>query len=252
MRCPFVLPLALFTCALVMVGAAPSYADTSDKKAAHLFDESIERYRQGRFQEAIDLLKQAYALKPAPVLLYDLARAYEGLGDTDGALDAYRAYLRDDPTAKDRGGIEVRIATLQRQHDEREARLHAAATPITPSPPPAEAPPAHRASPVPWVLVGVGAAGIGAGAVLGILARARHDDALAESAAMRATDLQSNAQHFATAANVAFVMGGALAIGGLVWGIVDRTSAEGTRQSGVERRARVAASPGSLAVLWNF
>src|SRR5687768_16378204 len=56
------------------------------KRARELFKKSDESYRAGRFQEAIDLLSEAFRLDPKPVLLYNIARAYEGLGDTPRAI----------------------------------------------------------------------------------------------------------------------------------------------------------------------
>ncbi len=88
-------------------------------KAAELFKSSAEAYRQGNFKGTVDLLKEAYALDPQPVMLYNLGRAYEGLGDVDAAMDAYKRYLQADPKAPDRPSIEQRIATLQRTKDER-------------------------------------------------------------------------------------------------------------------------------------
>src|SRR5262245_55119117 len=76
---------------------APAQARARDKsassqatKARELFKKSEESYRAGRFQEAVDLLTEAYQLDPNPVLLYNLARAYEGLGDTPKAIESYR------------------------------------------------------------------------------------------------------------------------------------------------------------------
>ena len=47
----------------------PDDADTVDQsRAVQLFQESAERYRQGRFLEAADLLREAYRLKNEPLL----------------------------------------------------------------------------------------------------------------------------------------------------------------------------------------
>src|SRR5215212_10871269 len=112
---------SLATLALLTVALAPTpaFADSeAEARALQLFEQSADRYRQGRFREAVELLQEAYRLSPEAVLLYNLGRAYEGLGDTAGALDAYTRYLAADPNAADRASIESRVATLKRQLDE--------------------------------------------------------------------------------------------------------------------------------------
>src|SRR5687767_9910106 len=91
----------------------------NQSQAADLFKKSVDAYRRGAFKEAIDLLNEAYALDPQPVLLYNLARAHEGLGDLDLAISTYEKYLQQEPNAPDKGAIEQRLVTLRRQRDER-------------------------------------------------------------------------------------------------------------------------------------
>src|SRR6187551_664805 len=53
------------------------------EKARELAKKSADAYRRGDFNEALTLLTEAYALERQPVLLYNKARAHEGLGNTD-------------------------------------------------------------------------------------------------------------------------------------------------------------------------
>src|SRR4051812_11273972 len=85
---------------------------TAHEQALRLFEQSRVQYRDGHFQEAVKLLLEARSREPAPVLLYNLGRAYEGLGDRSRAIDAYSAFLTEEPSAPDRGAIEERIRTL--------------------------------------------------------------------------------------------------------------------------------------------
>src|SRR5262249_22344569 len=140
---------ALAVAALAVSGS--SAAQTSDDaRAVELFETSATRYREGRFQEAIELLKEAYRLRPEPGLLYNRARAYEGLGDAKQATIAYRQYLHDEPNAADRGAIETRLKTIERQLEERESLQRQ--RDLAPTR-------ARTPSPVPWVIAGVGVAG---------------------------------------------------------------------------------------------
>ena len=114
--------LAPLIAAALLVSVVPAGAQEREARTAQhaqavdLFQQSRAAYRDGHFKEAADLLQRAYAVEPAPILLYNLARAYEGLGDLPHAIDAYQRYLKESPDAKDRGATEERIRTLTRSH----------------------------------------------------------------------------------------------------------------------------------------
>jgi tetratricopeptide (TPR) repeat protein len=210
--------------ALLSPGVAAEPASDRER-ALELYKESKALYREGRFQEAIDRLERAYALEPEPVLLYNLGRAHEGTGKLERAIEVYERYLREDPTTSDRGAIEARLETLRRQIAEREA-LQQKREPAPEREPEVprqrpERPSKSGASAVPWVIAGAGAALLGAGVVLGLQARSREDEANdPERSALSASDKQRDAERFATLANVAFVTGGALAVGGTSWALI--------------------------------
>ena len=187
------------------------------KHAVELFDQSAAAYDAGQFAKAAELLKEAYKLRPDPVLLYNLARAYEGMGALPDAVQAYTDFLAADPTAKDRGAIEARIATLRAQIDE-QGRLQREAAERQRE---REAPRPGGASPIPWIVAGLGGAGLITGAVFGGLSIARHNAAATTDAQADINGDQSRARSFATAANIAFVAGGVLAAAGVTWGIVE-------------------------------
>lgn len=176
----------------------------------------MEDYNQGRFRDAISKLEKAYRLKPEPVLLYNLARAYEGVGDLEHAVGAYRAFLVAEPSIEDRGAIEQRILTLDQQNEmqatnAREKKLAD------------ERPRSTERSPsaVPWIVVGVGAAGIVVGGVFGVLAKSREAAQRGESQVLASRD-SADAKAFARDANIAFAVGGVFLAGGLVWILLDR------------------------------
>ena len=226
------------------VASAQVESSEAIQRARELFKKSAQSYREGRLQEAIDLLTEAYGLDPKPVLLYNLARAFEGLGDTPRAIEAYRRYLEKDPDAADRGALAQRIATLERQQREREALERAATARATTSKETSAAPvsdqdQASGPSPAPWVVAGVGVVGVGAGLVLGALARGRHEDALNEAGALPALELQAQAEAWATGATVALIVGGVVTAGGTIWGILDLTSQKRSAPAASSPRVRV-------------
>src|SRR5262249_34023367 len=98
-----------------VLAAARAGADpAADKaRALELFKTSDAAYKAGEFEKAAELLEQAYALYPEPILLYNRARALDGMGATQKAIDAYEKYLASAPDVTDRGAIERRIATMR-------------------------------------------------------------------------------------------------------------------------------------------
>lgn len=224
--------------ALVLVGAlvlgaatvTPGVAHATDPathdKALDLFSKGREAYKASRFQESIDLIKQAYALEPAAVLLYNLAKAYEGLGDLEDAAKTYDQYLADEKDVPDRAAIEEKVRNfrksiaekerLAKERDEARALLQKKDAPEAPKAP-ARRPP----SPVPWVFVGVGTAGLVVGGVLGGLALGKNADADVAPSQRDAAEAHDAATSMALGSTVALVAGGALTGGGLLWGIID-------------------------------
>jgi tetratricopeptide (TPR) repeat protein len=210
-------------------------ADSSGRaRAVELFQQSERAYSEGHFDDAARLLRAAHAAYADPTLTYNLARALESAGDTEGAVAAYRDYLREDPDADDGPTVRARIENLQRrlnadaqerarleeerrraEEDARLAREQQRVVVVTET--------AERQPEItPWVVAGVGAAGLVAGGVLAGLASARRDDAAQPARSGReAYDGFQEASSLALGANIAFGVGGALLLGGAIWGIVD-------------------------------
>ena len=243
-----------------LLAATPARAQQREPgaEAMELFRRSATAYRDGDFEEAATLLRRAYEIEPVPVLQYNLARALEGLGDLPGAVAAYEAYLEGEPDARDRGSIEARLATLREQIAEREALARAAearaaeeeAARTASEPPrttPEPVPERGGPSAAPWIVAAVGVAGVGVAIGLGAVAQDTNAAAMEEPVHERRVELVDEAQTYALAANVAFGVGGALALAGLVWGIVDVASIGGRSED-----AAVAIGPGGVLVRGAF
>jgi tetratricopeptide (TPR) repeat protein len=233
--------------------ADPKPVDPKAKaRAAELATQSQSHYKRGEFEVSIALLRQAYALYPEPNLLYNLARSLEGLGDAKGALEAYKSYLAANEKAEDRGAIERRIATLEVEIAEKEKRDKPAPAPVVVQPKPAPAqittqsPPPPSGSKLPIVVIATGAAIIGGGVFFGLAASDRHDQAIAEPNGLEAQRLQDSAKTRATLANVMFIAGGAVAIGGVVWAIAGRRG----RREATSVRAKVGPGVAQLELVW--
>ena len=221
--------LAVLLVALAL--ALPTYAyggPAEDRRAAELFRQSANAYREGRFQDAVDLLLEARQAKAEAVLLYDLGRAYEGLGKPAEAAEAYAHFLEEAPNARDSKAIEARIATLRRQADDLkrtdEARAAPAQPPLAPALPaplPPSQPPkeggSDKASPIPWVVGGFGLAALGTGILFGAIARSGYDDASSDPVQTSAAERYDAAKRDAVIANVALAAGAILIVTAAVW-----------------------------------
>ncbi len=230
---------------LVFVGTTAHAQPDRRGQALQLFEQSDTAYKAGDFEHAADLLRKAYAAYPEPILLYNLGRALEGLGDAKDAIDAYESYLHVAKHIEDRGAIERRIETLKVQL----AKQAEADRPPPPPPLPAAAPPPPPPVEVldvgattGWVVIGTGGAALATGAVFAWRASANHDDAVNEPVQAKAADLQQAAHHDATIANVMFAVGGAIVIGGGIYELLhQRSQHEG---------AQVSITPRSVSVGW--
>lgn len=245
---------SLATPALAQPAAAPAAAQPVDKaqetEALALFERGKEAYKNGKFTEAAALLESAYAKFPEPVLLYNLARAYEGTGEFVKAIDAYGRYLREAKDVPDRVAIEQRVqaleqneaekAKLQEERDAASRRAEDASrkqAQVTPSSP----------SPVPWIIAGVGVLGIGTGATLGAVALSKNDG----RTQAEYVDNRPVAEDLALGSTVAFILGGVITGAGVVWGVIDVVMSDGgTEPAPVE--ARVVLGPGSVAIVGQF
>jgi tetratricopeptide (TPR) repeat protein len=101
------------------VGAAQAEAASTEamaearrSDAKQRYQRGVEQYRAGRYAEAVVAFLEADRLAPSPALSFNIARAYERLDDTNGALRWYRDYLRRSPNAKNAAGVKERIAEL--------------------------------------------------------------------------------------------------------------------------------------------
>ena len=81
---------------------APSDQATDDARRADAksrYEQGVAAYTTGHFKDAVDHFLAADRLSPSAPLSFNIARAYEKLGDDSGALRWYRDYLRRSPKA---------------------------------------------------------------------------------------------------------------------------------------------------------
>jgi tetratricopeptide (TPR) repeat protein len=84
-------------------------------EAAKFSEEGVALYKARDYRHAAEKFLQAYPLNQDPNLLFNIARCYEALGDTEAAIEKYEAFVATpdaDPQGKRRAGEAVRALRL--------------------------------------------------------------------------------------------------------------------------------------------
>ena len=125
--------LALMS-ALVLVAVIWPQSAQADVRteARSYFRTGMSLIQQGQIDEGVEQLLAAYDLLPHPNVLYNIARAYEELGEYPAVIEYYRRYLRDRVDPPDRARIEQHIASLEERQEEARQQNQRAPTTGTP------------------------------------------------------------------------------------------------------------------------
>jgi hypothetical protein len=111
----------LAVCAALAL-VSPVFAQSADalKTAQASFDQAQQYYVQGKYDDAAQAFKDAYAARPFPQFLYNIAASFHMKGKLGSDVEAYRKaveyykrYLAEDATASDRAKVEKAIAVLE-------------------------------------------------------------------------------------------------------------------------------------------
>ena len=90
---------------------APAPAAETPAQAA--YRAGVEHFKASRFEDAIREFNKAYRLDPNPVLVFNMARAFEETRQYSSAIEFYRRYLAMAPESPDRQAVEDSIRTLE-------------------------------------------------------------------------------------------------------------------------------------------
>jgi tetratricopeptide (TPR) repeat protein len=117
-------------------------------KARELYENGKVAYELSKFKEAVELFERAYALRPAPLLLFNLGQTHRQLGNLEEAQHSYEGFLREaDRGMPEREVAERLLAEIEGERAAARAAARAKSAPKTPEPA-ARAPEPRRASPV--------------------------------------------------------------------------------------------------------
>lgn len=116
----------LITVLALLLVMGPAWAQdesSSDERARSLFDDGAEAYELGRYEDAIPLWEESWRLSLQPLILYNLANAYERAGHLEQALESLERYRPSAPS-EERAvldqrieALEVRVAAVQAERD---------------------------------------------------------------------------------------------------------------------------------------
>jgi tetratricopeptide (TPR) repeat protein len=205
-------------------GGVTEERDLADDQARAHFRAGRSLYDLGQFGQAAQEFESAYRLAQRPELLFNAYVAYRDANDLEGAVRSLGAYLDLVQDAPDRVNLQARLASmsqaLQAQRA-REAELAAERNRPAGPPPPPEGPAVW-----PWIVMGLGSAMVVGGIVTGAAAVTEADALAAEcpnnlcSPMVRLDSRRGTVESLGIATDVLLFGGGAIAVLGLVLGIV--------------------------------
>lgn len=224
------------------VSSTTTSAQQGRERAMVLYRVAWLRYREGRFEEAVELLREALENHDSPELYFNLGNSLQELERWSEAREAYQAFLERSEDISLCSEAAARIERLDRRiaeattagdaHDEVE--VVTASARATDDIEPASVHERPRIRPWPWVILGSGALVLGAGLVCGVLyfrdVNAAQDSMTAQRLALQAYE---RSQSFGIATSVTLSVGGVIALVGLVWGIIDAIRVRGERRSSI-------------------
>ncbi len=158
--------------------AAPAPLSPAEAAAKQQYIDGDRRYAEGRYEESVRHFEAAYKLSKRPALLYNLANAYERMGDYAAAYDRLERYLETE-TPKGAPAMRQRLVQLALRAAKKklldDELLQLRSRPACPTC--AVPPPSKSAPRLAYALVGTGAVALATAAVFGVVARGAHNDA---------------------------------------------------------------------------
>lgn len=113
--------LTIFVACLCLWSNNAHAQDESLNRARDAFDSGQDLFQAGKFTEAAEKFKTAYAARPFSQFLFNIGACYEKANDYPMALDFYGQYLKANPAKGDADKTKKRIAALTKAVDEGKA-----------------------------------------------------------------------------------------------------------------------------------
>ncbi len=238
-----------------VASAQEAYAQDVDlARARAAFERALVAYEGGDYEAAMRGFQEAHELTGNAEILYNVAQCADRLRRDDIALAAYRGYLEGVPDSEDREAVEARIAVLERDLAEEEARVEREVAErerrrqererleaqLAQEREAAER--ARRERPAdpgaaPWVVLGAGGAAAAAGVVLVVIGEldaacvSEPSGCVTDPSQPRwaeVSDAYGRAEALRIAGWVSIGVGAAAIVAGLTWGIASVSVSEDT------------------------
>lgn len=246
----------------------PTPADTedADAEAKALGAAGSEAFRAGEFDRAIAAFEEAYARVPMPNLIFNIGRAYEAKGELSRALERYEAFVLQPGVDLDTRALAANRmkvirsilaevgpgeeVTAREDHDAPLAPVEPALAGTGEERPRNEPNRALRISGL--AAVGLGAAALLTGAVVGGVARQRASRADREQFIVDSDRDRTQARRLAVSADALFITGGIVAVTGLVLVAIGYGRRAGSKRGDVALRPSLRRGQGGLIVEGSF
>lgn len=218
--------------------AAPEGTDTGateaeKDEASALSDQAISKFKAKDYDGAVELFQKAYDIDPQPNYLFNIGRVYEEAGNLENAVEFYARFVKQPGVDLDSRGVALdRLKVLRAIVEETEEKQPKEKPPEEEQPEETqpEADPVPPPDPVDqdaerkrktmrgagFGLVGVGAAALIGGAVVGGLAQSDNNNAGEAATPADAEDLLASSKTKALTADILYGVGGALLLTGVV------------------------------------
>lgn len=210
----------------------PSADDVEAAKGMHKAAEQY--YAKARYDRAISSWQDAYSFDcSAHRLLINIGNAYEKLGKTEKAIEAFEVYIARMGDAADRNIVD-KVKNLREQLNSRDVADPSPVPDPTPNPTPTPVPDPIDTSdegpgPGPWILVGAGVAGAIVGGVLLGVGVGKENEALDQCPERRCADpelkeLGNEGLTLQVAGGTVLAVSLVAVAGGVVWYLVGASS----------------------------
>jgi tetratricopeptide (TPR) repeat protein len=242
--------------AVVVAATTAAAAEPIPEKARALASRGRAAHDRRDYAAAIAAFTEAYAIAPAPALLFNLAQAYRLKGSCDDAALMYRRYLGANPSYDGRVLAEAHLATVERCIQNRtlrvtvEPQLTALAIPSPPPPVETHRPVRHRTDKIGAGLAVAGGTALLVAGFYSLHARQTETDVERRYAGgekwPKLAKLDAEGDRAATTAKVVGITGVAALAAGVTFLVVDRRKQRHTLR--VEPTARGA----RIGARWDF
>lgn len=229
---------SVLACVFILFQSTSSLAQSEDERARLLFDNGHQLYMEGRYEDALAAWTEAYALSQRPLILFNMANAYERNGQLKEAvsvLNRYRAYAQPDEQ-------EVILRRIKNM-EERQAQV---APLVVPTPEPTRLTPFPTAE---VMFVSTGAVALVSGILLGSGAKnqgnlaAQYCGGPGLPCSQKAAEFLKKERRYALGADVCFVAGGLATAAGIGLLLLPKKGADN------DATARVLVSPSTTGLV---